>query len=73
MISPVAVGLARLAFFLDVVHVTIRGELAVATHDAATVQCGESEKPNKTTHTSLRAALKHFPYLFNLRMAAMER
>ena len=51
VISPVAVRLARVAFFLDVVHVSIGGELAVATDDAATAERRESEEPNKTTHT----------------------
>ena len=62
MISPVAMRLARVAFFLDVIDVSTRGELAVATDDAATVERGESEEPNKTSHISLRTALKHFPY-----------
>jgi len=54
--------LARVAFFLDVIHVSARGKLAVATDDAATVESGESEEPNKTSHISLRPAFKHFPY-----------
>jgi hypothetical protein len=52
VISPVAVGLARVAFLLDVVHVSIRGELAVATDDAATAERGEAEESNKTSHTA---------------------
>jgi hypothetical protein len=54
--------LARVAFFLDVIYVSTRGELAVTTDDAATVERGEPEEPNKTSHISLRVALKHFPY-----------
>jgi len=62
VISPVAMRFARVAFFFDVIHVLTRGKLAVATDDAATVESGESEEPNKTSHISLRAAFKHFPY-----------
>ena len=52
VISPVAVRLAPVALFLDVIHLAIRGELAVATDDAAAAECGESEEPNKTTHSA---------------------
>jgi hypothetical protein len=51
VISPVTVRLARIAFLLNVVHVSIGGELAVTTDDAATAECCESEEPNKTSHT----------------------
>jgi hypothetical protein len=64
--------LARAAFLLDVIDVPIRGKLVVATDDAATVERGESEEPNKTSHISLRAALKHFPYRGSFRIAATE-
>jgi hypothetical protein len=65
--------LARVAFLLDVVHVSTRGKLAIATDDATAIERGESEEPNKTSHISLRAALKHFLYRSNIGIAATER
>ena len=50
VISPVTVRLARIALLLDVVHITIGGQFAVATDDAATAERRESKEPNKTTH-----------------------
>jgi hypothetical protein len=55
------VRLASAAFLLDIVHIAIRGELAVTTDDAATAKRRETEESNKTTHTSLRAALEQLP------------
>ena len=43
VISPVTVRLARIALLLDVVHITIGGQLAVATDDAATAERRESK------------------------------
>ena len=43
VISPVTVRLARVALLLDVVHITIGGQLAVATDDAATAERRESK------------------------------
>jgi hypothetical protein len=62
VIPSVTVRRARVSFFLDVIHVSIRRELAIAADDAAAAECRESEEPNKATHTSLRAALEQFPY-----------
>jgi len=60
VISPVAMRLAGVAFFFDVIYVSTRGKLAVATDDAATVESRESEEPNKTSHISLRPRLSIF-------------
>jgi hypothetical protein len=60
VIPPVAMRLARIAFLFDVIYVSTRRKLAVATDDAATVERGESEEPNKTSHISLRVALSIF-------------
>jgi len=53
---------ACVAFLLHVIHVAAGGELAVPTDDAAAAECGESEEPNKTTHTGLHAALEQYAY-----------
>ena len=53
-----AVGLARITFLLDIVHVSTGGELAVAADDAAAAERCESEEPNQDPYC-LRAALKH--------------
>ena len=55
MISPMAVGLARVAFLLDIVHVSTRGQFAVATDDTAAIERGESEESHETTHNDLRS------------------
>ena len=58
--------LACVALFLNVIYVSIRRALAIAADDAAAAECGESEEPNKTTHTSLHAALEQFAYRVKL-------
>jgi hypothetical protein len=52
VIPPVAVGLARVPFLLDVVHLPVRGELAVSADDASAVESCESEESNETSHTA---------------------
>ncbi len=39
---------ARGAFLFDVGHIAIRGELAIASDHASTVECLEAEKSNQT-------------------------
>ena len=60
MVAPMAVRLARVAFFLDVIHVAIRGEIAVPAHDTATTERRESEEPHETTHTNLQQRSSNF-------------
>src|SRR5438874_1081814 len=43
-------AVARLAFFLHVVHIAVGRELAIAANDAAAGKRGEPEESNKTAH-----------------------
>jgi hypothetical protein len=52
VIPSVTVRLARVALLFDVVHVSIRSELAVSADDAAAPESGKAEKPHKTAHTA---------------------
>ena len=62
VIAPMRVPLASIALFLDIIHIAIGGELAVASHNAAAAKRGESEKSNETTHANLRPAHQQIVY-----------
>ncbi len=47
-----AVCITAISFFFDVVHILVRGQLAVSSDDAAAAECGKAEEPNDATHTS---------------------
>src|SRR5688572_3631545 len=55
VVAPVAVRVARAAFFLDVGDFAARGELAIASDDAPAIQRPKSEESNQAHCRTLRS------------------
>jgi len=50
VVPPVAVTAAALTLFLNVLDLSARRHLAIASHDAAASEGSEAEQPNETVH-----------------------
>ena len=53
VIAAMRVRAAGIAFFFDVVHIAVSGQLAVASDDAAAVESCEPQEPNEATHANV--------------------